>query len=864
MFLTLRNRLILVGVLIAAAILALIPRKQTVRELGADGVMHDTSILRQPIKYGLDLQGGMHLALELDQSKQVSADPKKDIDLALTVLRKRIDEFGVTEPVIQKVGDDRIVVELAGVADPERARAIVQKSAFLEFRITDKTGALDRALPAMDRQLRAMGVSTAGAAQAGPSAVSQLLGGDSAKKADSTTGGAILAGLVRPSQATPGEYLVAETAFPRVDSLLSLPEVKRLLPRGVEIKWSAAKESVGGDFVRAFYVVDEQSLVTGANLVDARAELDPLTNGPQVTFELDRAGGRKFGEGTGRHVGDFMAIVLDGRVQGRPPVIQSRIERNGRITLGGKTLQEAQDLALTLKAGALPIPLAIVESGQVGASLGADSIRAGLLAGVIGTLLVILIMVGYYALSGVLAVLALGLYLLYTMGVLAMLDATLTLPGLAGIVLSIGIAVDANVLIFERIREELRHGKTVRLSIDEGFKHALPAITDSSLATVITAFLLFQFGTGPVKGFAVTLIVGILASLFTALFVTRTFYMLWLQRQPAMEHLSIGKATFFAAANYDFIAMRKWAYGVTAAVLIPGLLFLAVKGFDYSIEFTGGTMVQIAAAPTTEAGTLRAGLDAQGIKGAEIQQFGSAGNFVIRARVGEGQGTTEATAQAVKAALDATLGEGKYTVGRVAAVSPKVGGELRTQALLAVLTSFLFVLIYLAIRFEWRFGLAAIIATAHDILATLAFIAVMRLEVSLVVVAAVLTMVGYSLNDTIIIFDRVRENLKKYQRSGFVEILNRSINETLPRSVLTHLTTLATLLALAIFGGQVIRPFSLVMFFGVFTGTFSSVFIAAPVLLLIEKKWPGPAARGTKVSAAGPVGAVPSRAKATV
>ena len=321
---------------------------------------------------------------------------------------------------------------------------------------------------------------------------------------------------MRPG-ASPGEYLVAETAFPRVDSLLSLQEVKRLLPRGVEIKWSAGKESVGGEFVRAFYVVEDQSLVTGANLVDARAELDPLTNGPQVSFELDRAGGRKFGEGTGRHVGDYMAIVLDGRVQGRPPVIQSRIERTGRITLGGKTLQEAQDLALTLKAGALPIPAQDRGVGRRWARASVPTpITAGILAGVIGTLLVILIMVGYYALSGVLAVAALALYLLYTMGALAMLDATLTLPGLAGIVLSIGIAVDANVLIFERIREELRHGKTVRLAIDEGFKHALPAITDSSLATVITAFLLFQFGTGPVKGFAVTLIVGILASLFTA------------------------------------------------------------------------------------------------------------------------------------------------------------------------------------------------------------------------------------------------------------------------------------------------------------------------------------------------------------
>jgi preprotein translocase subunit SecD len=273
--------------------------------------------------------------------------------------------------------------------------------------------------------------------------------------------------------------------------------------------------------------------------VDARAQLDPLTNGPIVTFELDRAGGRKFGEETGRHVGDYMAIILDGRVQGRPPVIQSRIGRNGQITLGGKGLQEAQDLALTLKAGALPIPLKIVEERQVGASLGADSIRDGLTAGLVGTALVILIMVGYYRLSGVLAVLALALYILFTIGGLSAVDATLTLPGLAGLVLSIGIAVDANVLIFERIREELLLGKTIRLSVDEGFRHAMNAIVDSNVSTVLTALFLFQFGTGPVKGFAVTLIMGIIASMITAVFVTKTFFLIWLDRRPAMSTLSI-------------------------------------------------------------------------------------------------------------------------------------------------------------------------------------------------------------------------------------------------------------------------------------------------------------------------------------
>jgi preprotein translocase subunit SecD len=290
---------------------------------------------------------------------------------------------------------------------------------------------------------------------------------------------------------------------------------------------------------RYLYALDEKSIVTGSNLEDARAQLDPLTNGPIVTFELDRAGGRKFGEETGKHVGDYMAIILDGRVQGRPPVIQSRIGRNGQITLGGKGLQEAQDLALTLKAGALPIPLKIVEERQVGASLGADSIRKGITAGLVGTALVILIMVGYYRLSGVLAVLALGLYILFTFGGLAALGATLTLPGLAGLVLSIGIAVDANVLIFERIREELLLGKTIRLSVDEGFKHAMNAIIDSNVSAVLTALFLFQFGTGPVKGFAVTLIMGIAASMITAVFVTRTLYLIWLDRRPAMSTLSI-------------------------------------------------------------------------------------------------------------------------------------------------------------------------------------------------------------------------------------------------------------------------------------------------------------------------------------
>jgi preprotein translocase subunit SecD len=503
-FNSIKGRLGITAAMIVASAIALVPREITIRE-SSGGTFRDTVVRRVPLKLGLDLQGGMHLGLELDQSKRASADPVRDIDLALTVLRKRIDEFGVSEPLIQKQGDERIVVELAGIKDPGRAQAIVQKSAFLEFRITDRTEGLDKALPAMDRALQRLGVKAAtGTPAATPSAVTELLQGDSARPdsaaADSAPvlGGA-LSSLIQTAATAgtvlyPGEYLVEEGAVARVDSLLELPDVRAL---------------------------------------------DPLTGGPILTFELDRKGARDFGEGTGRNVGNYMAIILDDRVQGRPPVIQERIERRGQITLSGKSFQEARDLALTLRAGALPIPLKIVERTEVGPSLGQDSIRQGITAGAVGTVLVILIMIGYYRMAGVLAVIALGLYLLFTLGVLAMLDATLTLPGLAGIVVSIGLAVDANVLIFERIREELALGKTVRLAMDEGFRRAMNAIVDSNVCAITTAFLLYQFGTGPVKGFGVTLMLGTLASMVTAIFVTRTFFMLWLDRRPGMTTLSI-------------------------------------------------------------------------------------------------------------------------------------------------------------------------------------------------------------------------------------------------------------------------------------------------------------------------------------
>ena len=548
-----RNRLLIIAGLVLISIgpppiswlgIGLWPRQETIRTRGADGRMRDTVVDRVPIKQGLDLQGGIHLALEVDQSRGAVADPSGALERALRVIRTRIDEFGVAEPLVQRVGNDRIVVELPGLGDPARARSIIQRSAFLEFRITDMQNTFRAVIPQIDAALRKAGVRSTGAAPGGVSAVEQLLGRDTTKKADTTAAadslnaaGPLSSLLFQGS--IEGEFLVPEEDFLRADSLIHMPEVERLIPRGIELLWSAGPISQAARSFYGLYAVDRRPIITGEYLADAQAQIDPTYNQAVANFQLTRAGGRIFSRATGQHVNDYMAIVLDGRVQGRPPVIKSQIGQRGQIELGNASLQDAQDLALTLRAGALPAPLTIIEERTVGPSLGKDSIDKGMRAAVVGTVVVMLIMGVYYRVAGLLAVAALGFYVVFLLGGLALFGATLTMPGLAAFVLSIGIAVDANVLINERIREELAHNKTLRAALDAGFQHAMPAIVDSNLSTILTALFLFQFGTGPVKGFAITLVLGILASFLSAVFITRTFFLIWIQRRPAMKELSI-------------------------------------------------------------------------------------------------------------------------------------------------------------------------------------------------------------------------------------------------------------------------------------------------------------------------------------
>lgn len=552
---SLKYRILTILGLCLVSVWFLFPRNVTQRERGPDGLLHDVTFRRVPLQQGLDLKGGTYLALEVNDSAQrIPADQKAEaIDRALKVVRTRIDGFGVSEAVVQKQGSDRIVVQIPGIQDPERARKVVEEVAVLEFKITDKTQALERALPRLDQVIKQRGLTAkADGTPAAPTASKGLQGllttADSAKKTDSTAkdstnadslkvqpGGAF-SGLLEQGQ-MPGEFLIDAAKVPTLENYLADTAVHAALPPGKDFVPGTDSIVLQGKPYKYYYLVDSKPIITGDYLREARPNQGP--EGTIVEFTLSNEGGRRFRTETGRHVRDYMAIILDNRVMGRPPVINSAIGTRGQITMGGKDLAAAQDLALVLRAGALPVPLRVAEQKVIGPSLGQDSIDKGARAAIIAVLMVVVIMVVYYRFSGLLAVGGLVLYVLFTLAMLSGFDAVLTLPGIAGFVLSIGIAVDANVLIFERIREELNHGKTVRTAIDEGFRHAMPAIIDSNVTTVLTAAVLYQYGTGPVKGFAVTLIAGIFAIFISCIFVVRTFYLLWLQRSRGAQTLSI-------------------------------------------------------------------------------------------------------------------------------------------------------------------------------------------------------------------------------------------------------------------------------------------------------------------------------------
>ncbi|MBT7696078.1 MAG: protein translocase subunit SecD [Desulfobacterales bacterium] len=720
---------------------------------------------------------------------------KMATEQALETIRNRIDQFGVSEPDIRIQGERRILIQLPGVKETERAKDLIKNTAQLEFKLVDDVNDLDAA-------------------------------------------------------------------------------IKGSPPLGSEILYQVEKNKETNRTSRTPYLIRKRTLLTGSSLTDARVQIDAQYNEPYVSIEFDKKGARDFERITGDNIKKRLAIILDNKVYSAP-VIQDRIGGGSARITGNFSTEEAHDLAIVLRAGAMPAPVKIIEDRTVGPSLGKDSITQGLISMLVGGILVILFMIIYYRSSGLIADLALVLNIILIAGGLAAFQATLTLPGIAGIILTIGMAVDANVLIFERIREELNLGRTPRAAVAAGFEKATLTILDANVTTFIAAIILFQFGTGAVKGFAVTLCLGIVSSLFTALVLSRLIFDFLLDRKinVSANFMQVVKT----GINISFINNRKKTFFLSSVIILASITSLLMhKGPKYGIDFAGGTLMQVKFLEPTDIKEIKNGLVGIDMDKSTVQQFGEEGDNEYLIRTKKSIETSDGFAGEVKSALKSSTGK-DVEIRRIEMVGPQVGEDLREKALMAMFYALLFITIYISGRFELKWGLSgvmagalmsavyflsifnvsipfliiaalvvtlvlfwflelkyamgAIVALIHDISITVGVFSIMDIEFTLPIIAALLTIIGYSLNDTIIVYDRIRENLKKQHKKPLDVIINKSINETLSRTILTSITTLVVVISLYVLGGSIIHDFAFAMMIGVIIGTYSSIFIASPILL---------------------------------
>ena len=830
-----RNRkLVLILALIAAAVYYLLPSVEFysmtddgLEAMGLKAPEQLADLKNRSLNLGLDLQGGIHLVLEVKTEGMEQQEAQDAVAQAQEVIRNRVDQFGVAEPTIQRQGDNRIIIELPGVQDVQRAKDLVGQTALLEFQLLE---------PAEDRTRLIQRIDQVLAPEEEEEEEEDLL-------LSSTAESAPLSSMLNFA----GEDLtVSGRDLQRVKNLLNTPEAQELIPADVEFIFSSKPAGAEGNEFYFLYLVGKKPEMTGHMIQDAFVSIGQIVEymgQPIVNFSTTDEGVRLFSRITGAHIGERMAIVLDESVYSAP-VIQSKISEGRGIITGSGTQEEAKDLAIVLRAGALPAEVEIIEDRTVGPSLGRDSIEQGKTAAIYSMVLIAIFMILYYRATGLIADFALLLNMLFIMAVLAGFHATLTLPGIAGIILTIGMAVDANVLIFERIREELRSGKTIRAAIDSGYGHALSAIIDANVTTFLVGIVLYQFGTGPVRGFALTLCIGIISSLFTAFFVTRTIFDL-ITRKSEQSTLSIGPVALFTNLNIRFLSLRNIGFGASAAVLLIGVVsILGINGIRPGIDFAGGTLLELHFEPAVQVEDIRGQLDRVPVGDAEIdlskseiKQFGSENDILIRVtESGEGTEVADGIMEVLESGFAASIAEMEW-IRRQEKVGPKIGSELSSAAVRAVLVALALILLYMAWRFHrFLYGIAAVVALFHDVLITLGLLSLFDIEITLAVVAALLAIVGYSLNDTIVVFDRIRENLHTARRQGFDGTVNQSINECLSRTLITSATTLLAVLVLMIFGGEVNRDFTITLMIGVVVGTYSSIFVASPVLYLGQQR----------------------------
>ena len=849
------------------------------------------------------------ISIDSDDSKVLSVirnEVESAIDRSYEIIRSRIDKFGTTSPNIQRLaGSGRIQVELPGVEDPDRVRQLLQRVAKLEFWEVYPFQEILPTVEAINQKLVLEQQASRNAAgddevmqslqdtASGEDLADQLQGDDATLReegADDTIAGDLAA------QLEAGDTSALDTAFntqmsplislartemgglfysvrdtARINSILQREDIQPLM-RNLRFLWEFTPRDVGGEKLLELVPIKTPRgsvpPLTGEVITDARQEFD-ATGSPAVSMQMNSQGAKTWARLTGDNIGRRIAVALDNQVYSAPTVQNEITGGNSQIT-GNFTIDEAKDLANILKAGSLPARARIVEEAIVGPSLGKEAISQGITSVVAGLILVIVFMLLYYAKGGYVANIALVFNIFFILGILAQIGASLTLPGIAGIVLTIGMAIDANVLIFERIREERRMGATLLSAISKGYSKAYSSIIDANVTTLLTAIILFIFGLGPVRGFATTLMIGIVCSFFSAVFITRVV-ITWMTKKGEDSKLRFSTPftnNLLTNLNFDFLGKRKIAYVTSGAVIVVGMILLVAQGgLNLGVDFTGGRSYVVEFQNPVVASDVKVALiDDFGEAGTEVKTYGASNKLKVTTSYLVDDESEEADAEVQNALItgieeltnqsyvtNATqIDENHFSIVSSSKVGGTIADDIKNASLEAVIFSLLGIFLYIFIRFrKWQYGLGAVIALCHDTLMVISAFAIARLfgkafEIDQVFIAAMLTIIGYSINDTVVVFDRIRENLVEKPQSTLFKTFNMSLNETMSRTLITSATTLLVVVILLVFGGEVLRGFSFALFVGIVVGTYSSVFIATPSALDLNKKETGKAAESLK------------------
>lgn len=805
-----------------------------------------------------------------DEVKPIlSAKIDESIISAFEVLRKRIDKFGVTQPNIQRIGTSgRILVELPGAKEVERVKGLLQSTAQLEFWDAYKGDEFGTFLFQANEVLKEVVLTSTEeetTTETEEDAISDIIGDTDAETGEDGTANPLI-DLIRAPGYSGGPVLASFESKDqqKVSDYLNNPKVRALLApeqRYVKFVWGIPQiQQTNAEDTQSIELVELYALkgnrenkpqLSGAVITDARQSYQQNGN-PSVSMQMNLKGAKIWEEMTGNafNTGGQIAIVLDDIVYSAPGVTSGPIAGGNSEISGSFTLNEAVDLANVLRAGKLPASADIVQAEEVGPSLGQEAIDSGMKSFLIALAFVLLWMIFYYGKSGLFSNVALILNILLIFGILSGLGAVLTLPGIAGIVLTIGIAVDANVLIYERIREELYKGKGQKESVQDGFSNALSSILDANITTGLTALILYTFGTGPIKGFATTLLIGILTSLFTAIFISRLLIDWYLNRGGKLEFSTGMTKGLFRSINLDFLKKRKIAYVISGVIITAGLASLFTTGLDQGIDFVGGRTYTVRFAQDMNTEEVKTAVN-DVFNSAEVKTIGSANQLKISTKYKVNENSAEVDAEVqeklyaalvpflpdgttYKQFIDAENNIGKMYSGKV---SPTIADDIKRSSVWAILGSLIVVFLYILLRFKkWQFSLGAVAAVFHDVLIVLGIFSIawkflpFSMEIDQAFIAAILTVIGYSLNDTVVVFDRIREYINEHSSWDFGKIVNSALNSTLSRTLNTSLTTLVVLLAMFVFGADSLRGLLFALIVGVLVGTYSSVFIATPIM----------------------------------